>query len=77
MKVQNVRNVPGLFSVIGDCKGDVRLVSPKGDEWNLKSKISQMSALAGIFSNGHIHEMELRFNDPDDVNLMLNFLMAG
>lgn len=77
MKIQNIKNIDGFFEVIDKCKGRVELVTGEGDRLNLKSKLSQYVALANVFSNGEIPELEIVAYEPDDAALLLNFMMKG
>lgn len=77
MKIQNITDVSAFFKVIDKCKGVVELVSPEGDRINLKSKLSQYMAMAGVFSNGYIKELDLVAHEPEDVNLLIDFMYQG
>lgn len=72
----NVDRLGELFEIIDQCKGKVELV---GDDirLNLKSKLSQYFSLAKIFSDGsdEIEKLEIVTDDPDDTNLLINFIM--
>ena len=72
----NVDRLEELFEIIDQCKGKVELV---GDDirLNLKSKLSQYFSLAKIFSDGsdEIGKLEIVTDDPDDTNLLINFMM--
>lgn len=72
----NVDRLGELFEIIDQCKGKVELV---GDDirLNLKSKLSQYFSLAKIFSDGSdkIEKLEIVTDDPDDTNLLINFMM--
>lgn len=74
MKLNNVRDIEGLFRVIDQCKGKVELV---GDDIriNLKSKLSQYFSLAKLFSDGEIPEMELKTEYGEDARRLMEFLM--
>lgn len=77
MTLENVRNLTGLFSVIGKCNKDVFLVSPEGDKINLKSRLSQYLALAGAFTHGYVRSMSLEFEDPEDEKKVMAFISSG
>ena len=77
MKVQNITDIDKFFEVIDSCKGKVELVTGEGDRLNLKSKLSQYVAMANIFSDGTISELELLAYEPEDINKLLNFMMNG
>lgn len=75
MKIQNITDVDKFFSVIDSCKGKVELVSKEGDRLNLKSKLTQYVALAKIFSDGFIKELELVVYEKDDIAKLFDYMM--
>ena len=77
MKVENIKDIDKFFSVINSCKGRVELVTGEGDRLNLKSKLTQYVALANIFSNGEIPQMEIIASEKEDVDKLLNFMING
>lgn len=77
MKVENIKEIDKFFSVINSCKGRVELVTGEGDRLNLKSKLTQYVALANIFSNGEIPQMEIIASEKEDVDKLLNFMING
>lgn len=77
MKVTNITNIDGLFKVIDACTGKVELVTNEGDRLNLKSKLSQYVALANVFSDGKIEELELIAYEKEDVNKLIAFMYNG
>ena len=77
MKVENIKDIDKFFGVINSCKGRVELVTGEGDRLNLKSKLTQYVALANIFSNGEIPQMEIIASEKEDVDKLLNFMING
>ncbi len=77
MTLENITNIDGLFAVINQCRGRVELISQEGDQINLKSRLAQYLALAGMFSDGHIRELELSIEDREDQDRILAFVMSG
>ena len=77
MKIQNITDVNTFFKIIDECKGPVELLSPEGDRINLKSKLSQYVSMASIFSNGYIRELELKIEEQEDMDKILEFAMDG
>ena len=75
MKVQNIKDINKFFEVINSCKGRVELVTNEGDRLNLKSKLSQYVALANLFSDGKIKELELVAYDVDDTQKLITYMM--
>ncbi len=74
MKISNINNVNDLFKVIESCEGKVELVTGEGDRLNLKSKLSQYVALANVFSDGKIDELELIAYEPEDIKKLIDFM---
>lgn len=74
MKLNNVTDIEGFFSVVDKCKGKVILVSDDM-RLNLKSKLTQYFSLAKLFNDGAIQEMTIETDNPDDTHLMLDFMM--
>lgn len=77
MKVFNITDIDGFFKVIDKCEGRVDLVTGEGDRLNLKSKLSQYVALAKVFSDGVIDELELVAHEPKDVERLVSFMYNG
>ena len=77
MKLVNINDVNGFFDMIGECKGTVELVSPEGDRINLKSKLSQYVAMAEIFSNGYIKELDIVAQDKEDIDRLIKYMYQG
>lgn len=76
MKIENVKNVEGLFEVLNQCKGKVELVSPEGDRINLKSKLSQMLMMSHMLDQAYIRELELVISEPEDMQRVVNFMIS-
>ena len=74
MKIQNIKDVDAFFAVVDKCKGKVELVTGEGDRLNLKSKLCQFVALAGVFASTEIPEMELVVYDKDDIEQIIDFI---
>ena len=67
-----------FLEVIKECKGSVELISKEGDRLNLKSELTKYLAISKLFSDDTIiNELELVASDPDDVNLLLEYMMNG
>jgi hypothetical protein len=77
MKIMNITDINGFFKVIDECKGKVELVTGEGDRLNLKSKLSQYVALANVFSDGKIDELEIVAYEKDDINKLIEFMYRG
>lgn len=77
MKIVNIKDVDGFFHMLRECKGTVELVSPEGDRINLKSKLSQYLAMAEMFSNGYIRELDIVAHEPEDVSRIVKYMMES
>ncbi len=75
MKVMNIDNPEKFFEVVNKCKGTVELVTKEGDRLNLKSQLTKYVALTKLFADNAIPEMELVAHEPDDVNLLLEYMV--
>ena len=78
MKITNISNIEAFFKVVDQCKGKVELVTGEGDRLNLKSKLCQYISLASIFSNDSmIKEIEIVAHEPEDVKMLIDFMVRG
>ena len=77
MKVQNITDIDRFFKVVDECKGRVELVTGEGDRLNLKSTLCQYIALTQMFKDAQIDELDLIVSEPEDLNLLLNYLVRG
>ncbi len=78
MKLYNIENAEKFLDVIKQCKGSVELVSKQGDRLNLKSELTKYLAISKLFTdNTFINEMELVASDPEDVKLLMDYMMEG
>ena len=58
MKLTKITELEAFRAVIAACEGDVYLLSPSGDKFNLKSLFSQYLALGALLSeNGDVLEL--------------------
>lgn len=78
MKLYNIENAEKFLAVIKQCKGSVELVSKQGDRLNLKSELTKYLAISKLFTdNTFINEMELIASDPEDIKLLMDYMMEG
>jgi len=77
MKIKNINEPQKFFEVLKNCKGKIELVTSEGDRLNLKSTLCQYIALTQMFSEAKIDELELLVSEPEDLNLLLNYLVRG
>ena len=78
MKIYNIDDAEKFLDTIKQCKGSVELISKQGDRLNLKSELTKYLALSKLFNDSaFINEMELIASDPDDVKLLVDYMMMG
>lgn len=77
MKIKNITDPAKFFQVLEKCKGKVILTTEQGDELNLKSKLCQYVAISKMFSEAKIKEVELLISEPEDLTLLLQYLVRG
>ncbi len=77
MTLENVSNIEGLFEIINTCKGNVELVSEEGDRINLKSRLTQYLAVAGVFAHGYVRQLQLIIEEPEDMDKIMEFIVSG
>jgi len=77
VKIKNISEPQRFFEVLKQTKGKVELVTSEGDRLNLKSALCQYIALTQMFKDAKIDEVELIVSEPEDLNLLLNFLVRG
>ncbi|MDO4476079.1 MAG: polya polymerase [Lachnospiraceae bacterium] len=75
MKVNNIKDIEGFFNVVSKCTGRVELITGEGDRLNLKSKLTQYVALANVFSNGTIPELEIVASEKEDIDRLIAFML--
>ncbi len=77
MKVKNITEPKRFFELLSQCKGSVELVTSEGDRLNLKSKLSQYIALTQMFKDAMIDEIEIVVSEPEDMGVLMDYLIRG
>jgi len=77
MKVQNITDIDKFFETVDQCVGAVELLTPEGDRLNLKSQLCKYLALAKIFSDGKIKEIEIICHEPKDIDKLIQYMIFG
>ncbi len=77
MKIKNITEPQKFFETLKKCKGKIELVTSEGDRLNLKSTLCQYIMLTQMFSEAKIDEIELLVSEPEDLNLLINYLVRG
>ena len=75
MKICNIKDPVNFFHQIDKCKGKVELKTEEGDILNLKSKLIQYVSLIQTFKDPKIGEVELVFSEPEDIKLIIDYLI--
>ena len=77
MNIKNISEPQTFFEGLNKCKGSVELVTSEGDRLNLKSKLCQYIALTQMFKDASIDEVELVVSEPEDMSMLLDYLIKG
>ena len=77
MKIKNIQNPTKFFEVLDKCKGTVELVTSEGDRLNMTSKLCQYIAVSQMFTEASIDEVDIIVSEPEDMTLLLNYLVRG
>ncbi len=77
MKIKNINEPQKFFEKLQHCQGKIELVTSEGDRLNLKSTLCQYIALTQMFKDATISEVELLVSEPEDLNLILDYLVRG
>ena len=75
MKLTKIEQVNEFLSIVDSCKGDVTLTSTYGDNFNLKSKLTQFVAMGALLGE-HGDSLELFCSDSADEAKFIEFLSA-
>ena len=77
MKIKNITDIKRFFEVVNKCKGRVELVTAEGDRLNLKSTLCQYVGLTDMFTEAKIDDIEILVSEPEDIRLLMEFLIRG
>ena len=79
MKLYNIKDIKNFSHVIDACEGNVMMVSPSGDQLNLKSKLTQLLVLSETLGAGEtpISEMEVVAENPMDVVRIMDYMISA
>ena len=77
MKIKNITEPQEFFETLNKCKGSVELVTSEGDRLNMKSKLCQYITLTQMFKDATIEEVELIVSEPEDMSMLLGYLVKG
>lgn len=76
MKLTNINQVNEFLSIVNKCKGSVILKSLEGDQFNLKSALTQYVAMGQLLGE-HGDELELFCSDRADEAMFMEFLIKN
>lgn len=74
MRLTNKVQVEDFLKAINQAKGDVWLVSPQGDRYNMKSALTQYIALGELLGQ-HGDELELFCDNKEDEGIFIGFFL--
>lgn len=74
MKFTNIDQVNEFLSAVNKTKGNVYLLSPSGDKYNLKSQFSQYISIGALLSEQG-DNLELYCDYKEDESYFLDFLL--
>lgn len=66
-----------FIEVLDRCKGKVMLVTEDGDQFNLKSKLSQLAGLVKLIEGGKLVEAKILCDDPEDESMLFRLNLFG
>ena len=75
MQIKNITEPTRFFEAVYACRDHVELLTAEGDRLNLKSTLCQYIALTQMFQDGRVEGVELSLSDPEDFNLLREFLV--
>lgn len=73
MKLNNITDVQKFIAAVNSCKNDVYLRSQEGDQFNLKSSLSQYIAIGRLLEESG-DSLELFAQTREDEALLLEML---
>lgn len=77
MKIKSITDVKRFLEIVLQCKGEVELMTKEGDILNLKSKLCQYIALSSMFTEAKIDDINIVVKDPEDMKLLIEYLVRG
>ncbi len=66
-----------FIDALDRCKGRVLLVTDDGDQFNLKSTLSQLAGIVKLIEGGKMVEAKIICEDPDDESMMFRLNLFG
>lgn len=66
-----------FIAALDDCKGKVMLITDDGDQFNLKSKLSQLAGIVKLIEGGKLVEAKIVCEDPADESMLFRLNLFG
>jgi len=66
-----------FIAALDDCKGKVMLVTDDGDQFNLKSKLSQLAGIVKLIEGGKMVEAKIVCENSDDESMLFRLNLFG
>lgn len=77
MKLKTAIDYSEFFRTVQSCAGEVLLVTPEGDQLNLKSTLSQFVFAAAVRGNLDLAGAELLLQEPSDAQVLSAYTAEG
>lgn len=74
MKIKDNATLHSFLTAVDQCEGEVYLISPFGDRYNLKSELSKYIAIGALLSKDGDYLELFCENKEDEGNLMKFFI---
>jgi len=75
LSLYNVREIEELSKVLDQCRGDVELVTPQGQELSWKQSREFVKAWAEALPGKNISEIGINVSDQRDVPSLIKYMM--
>ncbi|HOO48475.1 MAG: hypothetical protein WC886_00855 [Saccharofermentanaceae bacterium] len=66
-----------FIKALDECKGNVMLITAEGDNFNLKSKLSQMTGIMKLIEGGIVCNAKISCSNPDDEAMLFRLNLFG
>ena len=70
-------DVQAFVKALDNCKGNVMLVTNENDQFNLKSKLSQMAGILNLIEGGRVVNAKIYCDDPEDESYLFRLNLFG
>jgi homoserine acetyltransferase len=70
-------DVKAFVQALDQCKGRVLLVTSENDQFNLKSKLSQLAGIMNLIEGGRLVEAKIVCDNPEDESLLFRMNLFG